>query len=579
MTQQRQDYSHTYAAPAMVGDRDAWELAASVANDGLWYFDAAECRLHLAPRTMELLGYQASDAQPNHEQIEQHLHAADRPVMRRAMAELLRGDRARAELEVRLIAVSGETRWTRVRIRSRRDASGRVLLIAGSLADIDHSKRGELALREESRRDVLTGLPNRLALAQRLTARIARADGARDPGFAVLYLDLDRFKIINDSLGHATGDAMLIEAAARIASVLGPQDLLARVGGDEFVVVLDEVTDEHEVHRIAGAIHAVTRPAMPLGDREVLTTLSIGIRVSDATESKPADLLRDADLAMYQAKRHGGARTVSFDDQMYQEMVARHQTQSELQHALARNELRVAYQPVFDLRDRRLCGFEALVRWQHPTRGCLNATSFVSEAMENGFIVQIGRWMLNEICSQLADWRVTYPNAMPFTVTLNLSDREVMDPEFAAAVEDALRKHGVPANYLTLEMTEGAMTASGEHTITVLRRLRSQGVNIQMDGFGRDSSSLAALRRMPVSAIKIDRSFVAGIATDDACRAIVATINGFACALGLDVIAEGVETRAQADALAEIGNFRYAQGHHFGPPAGELEVEELLLAR
>ena len=556
--------------------RDAWALASSVANDGLWYFDVAAQQLHFSARAMELLGYPRREGMPTPAQVRQHIELCDVVAVERAAADLLRGDRSRVDLELRVRSVGGETRWVQARARAQRDAAGERRVIGGSLADIDARKRAELALREGARSDALTGLPNRTTLAQRLTARVARAALSPQPRFAVLYLDLDHFKVVNDSLGHTTGDMVLLEACARIRSTLGEKDCLARMGGDEFVVLQDEVGDERDSQQLADAIHEAIRPAMQLGGRELFSTASIGVRVSDDAPVKASDLLRDADVAMYQAKRRGGARWVMFDQRMHRDMVERLRVQTDLHHALHREELRLAYQPMFDLAERRLCGFEALLRWQHPTRGRLIARDFVGEANDTGLIVHIGRWVLREVCSQLAEWRREYPNAAPLSVAVNLCDREILDPDFVSTVESALAMHGVPACCLTLEMTEGVMTTNAEFAIPALRRLRDQGVNIQMEGFGRGSSSLTVLRRMPLSAIKIDRSFITGVDTDEESRAIVATISAFARALGLEVIAEGIETREQAAALAELGPFRYVQGHHFGPPSDHTEAAELL---
>ena len=561
------------------GNRDAWALAASVATDGLWYFDVAASALMLSPRAMELLGYRPTDPAPGIRQVTRHVHAADMPALERTMRQLLDGKKSRAELDVRVLRVGGETRWVQLRMRTQREAGRQVRLIAGSATDIDQRKHADLMLRDESRRDALTGLPNRTALAERLTARIARAAITPVPQFAVLFLDLDRFKVINDSLGHPTGDALLIAAAERMNAALHPDDFLARVGGDEFVIMVNVAASEHAVQRVAAGIHAAMRAPVTMNGREVYTTVSVGLRMSGEFSTKASDLLRDADLAMYEAKRLGGGRTANFDEHMYREMVERFRVQTELHQALHREEFRVVYQPVFDLVEERLCGFEALVRWQHPTRGRLSARDFVGAANETGLIIPIGRWVLNEVCAQLSEWNREYPGSLPITVTLNLCDREILDPDFVSSIEEVLAAHDLPARYLTLEMTEGAMTASSEYAIPALRRLRDLGVNIQMDGFGRGPSSLTVLRRMPLSAVKIDRSFIADIAVDEDARALVATIHALARALGLEVIAEGVETREQATALADLGNFRYVQGHHFGRPSGEVEAGELLEER
>jgi diguanylate cyclase (GGDEF)-like protein/PAS domain S-box-containing protein len=562
------------AAPA-TDDREAWALASSVANDGLWYLDTARDELRLSPRALEMLGYAADEPHPPFDALARHVDASQIAGVREVITALLQGKKKRFEIEMRVFTSGGEVRWMQLRGRSRRGRSGEITLVAGSLTDIDHRKRAELALRDEMRRDPLTGLANRAAVGDWLTARIARAANAPLPHFAVLFVDLDRFKIINDSLGHAAGDALLIETAKRLSVALGPADLLARVGGDEFVILLDAVQGEHDARRVAEAVHTRMRERIVANHRDVFTSMSVGVRVSGNWSTKPSDLLRDADVAMYHAKRHGGARTVVFDQAMFEEMVSKFRVQSELHRALHEEEFGIVYQPIFLGDDMRLCGFEALARWDHPSRGRLSAGEFVNEANESGLIVQIGRWIVSEACRQLADWERAYPNALPLTVAVNLCDREIMDPEFASSVEAALQESGLRPSRLVLEMTEGVMMTHMETAVPALQRLRALGVQIQLDDFGKGYSSLSALRRMPLTAIKIDRSFITGIVDDEECRAIVGTIAAFARALGLDVVAEGVETRAQARVLAEMGGFRYVQGHYFGRPVGSSQAEAL----
>ena len=554
--------------PALPGtgrkERAAWALAASVATDGLWYLRLPHGTVTLSPRALEMLGYAPEDTSPGMADLAAHVDAGHLPALRAAMRQLRRGDRTRVDLELLALTRGGERRWMLVRARVRRDADG--MVIAGSMVDIDRRKRAELSLREELRRDPLTGLPNRAAIADWLTARIARSAAGGRPRFAVLYIDLDRFKIINDSLGHAAGDALLRVTAQRLSIVLGPDDLLARVGGDEFVALLDAVADEGDAQRVGAEIQRRMRAGVEALGREVFTSLSIGVRVSGSWSMKPSDLLRDADLAMYEAKKGGGARTVMFDQRMFDDMAAKFRTQTELHRALQHDEFRLAYQPIFDATDTRLCGFEALARWDHPTRGRLCAGDFVEAANESGLIVEIGRWVLREACRQLADWNAEYPNSFPLSIAVNLCDRELIDPDFVESVESALAESGLSPTRLVLEMTEGVMLTHMETAVPALRRLRARGVQIQLDDFGRGYSSLSALRRMPLSAIKIDKSFIAGVVADEECRSIVATIASFARALGLDVVAEGVETREQARALAGMGGFRYVQGNLYGHP-------------
>ncbi|MEO7770955.1 MAG: EAL domain-containing protein [Gemmatimonadaceae bacterium] len=552
---------------------DAWTVAASVANDALWYFDVPTDKLCLSPRALELLGYSPDDFTPD-VSIARHVHTDDMIELQRTVHQMVRGE-DRCNVELRRVTVEGNVLWTLVRLRAVRGFDGSLSLLAGTIACIDHQKKAELKLRDDARRDALTALPNRVALYERLSARIGRAERSRRPRFAVLYLDLDRFKLINDSLGHATGDALLRESAQRLTRVLGPRDLLARVGGDEFVVLLNEVESEDHAHQTCEAMHAVMRELVPLVGRDIFTSLSVGIRMSDESTFKAGDMVRDADTAMYHAKRQGGGRTMLYDQRMHRKMVERLKVQTELAYALRRAELRVAYQPIVDTCEKRLRGFEALVRWQHPTRGPLSAADFVDEATDSGLIVLIGRWMLNEVCSQLAAWRREVPNLEPVFVSLNCCDREIVDPDFTQIVETALITHDLPPSSLVVEMSEAAMTANAEHAIPALRRLRELGVQIQMDGFGRGYTSLDVLRRMPLTSIKIDRTYIAGVAHDEESRAMVGTINAFARALGLDVVAEGVETKEQAEAIAAM--VRYAQGNHYGRPAAASAARRLLL--
>jgi diguanylate cyclase (GGDEF)-like protein/PAS domain S-box-containing protein len=311
------------------GDPAAWALASSVASEGLWYFDVAADEVRLAPRTLELLGYRSDERPPERTEVGHHVHPRDLVLLQRAIDEVLRGARSRVELDLRLVTIRGELRWAHFRARALRAADGNVRYIAGSIADIDERKRTALQLKEDSRRDALTGLPNRIALDERLVARIAAAASDGRP-FGVLYADLDRFKFVNDTLGHSVGDALLLETARRITAVLGPHDMLARIGGDEFVMVLHALRSDSDAVLVADAVQRAMRAPMTLDGEEVHTAISIGVRVTTGRSSKPSDLLRDADIAMYEAKRHGGNRTMMFTDGMYATMVERLKVQTAL---------------------------------------------------------------------------------------------------------------------------------------------------------------------------------------------------------------------------------------------------------
>ena len=557
-------------------EQEAWTLASAVSCDGLWYFDVANDRLRLSARALALLGYGSRLPAAERADVAEHVESADLPALQRALSRIIRDDGVVAEVEVRRRTLAGESRWTLLRASARRDGSGRVVLIAGSLVDIHGRKTEELRAQEVARRDPLTGLANRDSLTEQLTARVTRARTAPLPRFAVLYFDIDRFKQVNDTFGHAAGDVVLLETASRMRALLRPADLLARVGGDEFVIMLDAVTDADEAQRFGELLQQTSRTMIDIDGRELSVSVSVGIRVSADWSIAPAEFLRDADVAMYHAKRLGGARTVVFDRPMYAEMVNRIRLHSELHDALERNELHLAYQPIFELTNQRLVGFEALARWRHPTRGQLSAMEFMEEADQSGLIVQLGRWVLGSACRQLAEWRLRYPDAGNVSIAVNLSARELAEPGFASSVEAALLANGLPAHSLVLELTERVMSENADRTILILRRLRDLGVQIQLDNFGRGFSSLSMLRTMPLTAIKIDRSFIAEVDSGVEARAIVETITAFARALGLEVVAEGVETSAQADVLRSSGQFRYVQGHHYGRPSGEVEAARML---
>jgi len=561
---------------------DAWALAGSLAADGLWYWNVRRRTVRVAALAEELLGYERGELRQTPADLMRHVDAADQPALRRALLSLLRRKRSRFELEVRLLTRGGSRRWFALRARAQRDAQGRVGMIAGVVSDIDARKCTEERLRHATRHDALTGLPNRATFMAHLTARIARAVAHPEPCFAVLYLDVDRFKLVNDTLGHASGDALLVAVAARMATCLGEDDMLARLSGDEFAVLLDAVGEREQAdeaaRRFADALVAALEAPVMVDGRQVFVSLNAGVRTSAGTRTTASAVLREADVAMYVAKRAGGARVAHFDASMHETMARRYAVQSELRRAIHAGELSLAYQPIFDVKERVLCGFEALVRWEHPTRGPLTASDFVEEANESGLIVQIGRWVLNEACAQLADWTRGYPNGTPLSVSVNLCDRELLDPDLARTVLRALNDHGIPPRNLTLEMSEGVLSSRGEAAAAVLAELRALGVQLQMDGFGAGKASLAMLRQLPLTSIKLDRSIVQPIAVNEEARVLAATIITYARTLGLAVVAEGVETRAQARALRRLGDCRYVQGHYFGRPSESVGAGELLEA-
>ena len=429
-------------------------------------------------------------------------------------------------------------------------------------SDLDRATAAR-ALAHQATHDTLTQLPNRRLFVERLTAAF---DNARHHGTstAVLIIDLDLFKVINDSLGHVVGDELLIAAGQRIAACLGPGDVVARLGGDEFTVLLPDLTDRDRAVAVSNRIkHEFDQPFI-VGLHEVFTSASVGITFSDGNDS-PADVIRQADIAMYRAKARGKGRHEVFEPAM--DLAARDRLRLEngLRRAIARGELRVYYQPEVEIASGRLVGMEALVRWEHPERGLIPPADFIAVAEETGLIVPIGRWVLFEACRQAKEWQTKYQRDLALMVSVNLSGKHLQQATLIDEVRDVIHETGINPENLIIEITETVAMAGAETTIEILTRLKSLGVQLAIDDFGTGFSSLAYLRRFPVDLLKIDKSFVAGVAYRGHDTAIVEAIIALGHALGLTVIAEGVETSDQLLELVSLGS-ELGQGYFFGQP-------------
>jgi diguanylate cyclase (GGDEF)-like protein/PAS domain S-box-containing protein len=432
--------------------------------------------------------------------------------------------------------------------------------------DVTERKALEEQLRHQAFHDPLTGLPNRALFMDRLERAFTRAN-RRGSKVAVLFMDLDNFKVINDSLGHKVGDQLLMAVAERLRAHLRPEDTAARLGGDEFTILVEDVTGVGEVVQLAEGIADILRPPFALEEQEVFATVSTGIALNSPAHEQAADLLRHADLAMYRAKHRGKARYEVFEPNMDAKAVERLMLETGLRRALLRQQFRVYYQPIVALDNDKVAGVEALVRWEHPQRGLLLPEVFLSVAEETGLIVRIGQWVLREAAKQARIWQERYPSTPPLTVSVNLSTREFFHPKLVAEV---LGESELDPASLQLEITEGAMTTNGTYsTDRTLRNLKRMGVQLAIDDFGLGYSSLSYLKRFPVDFLKIDRSFISGLRLEsngvskDA--QIVKAMIELTHALGLKVIAEGVETSEQ---LAQLRNMKcdFAQGNYFSEP-------------
>lgn len=462
------------------------------------------------------------------------------------------------------------------RRRERTADDERVALTVANLVAIAAERaQAEAELSHQALHDPLTGLPNRALFLDRLNQSLARSRRARTSS-AVLFLDLDRFKTINDSLGHETGDQLLVAVARRLEAVLRPGDTVARFGGDEFTILCDELIDQRgESLEIADRLlDAIVRPFPLSGNEEAYLTASIGISLA-GNDDRPGSVLRDADAAMYRAKEEGKARHVVFDDAMRASAVERLETETALHRAIEREEFEVFYQPIISLHDARCVGAEALVRWHHPERGLVAPAEFINLAEETGLIVRLGAWVLDEVCRQAAAWQSQAVNDETFVVTANLSARQLSNPTLVDQVASALRNSGADPSRIALEITEDVLMDDTAATMRTLSELEGLGVGLGVDDFGTGYSSLGYLKRLPVGLVKIDRSFVAGLGRGSEDSAIVAAVVSLADALDMKVVAEGVETSEQLAELLSLG-CDYGQGYFFAPPQPVGDVEALV---
>jgi diguanylate cyclase (GGDEF)-like protein/PAS domain S-box-containing protein len=475
----------------------------------------------------------------------------------------------------RLRCVGGNYRWTEAVSQLVQAPDGP--LIVSSVRDISDRKEFELDLRHQASTDPLTGVANRTVFMDRLQQALLRLD-RRDAFVAVLFLDIDRFKLINDSVGHLAGDAVLLQLAERLTGFLRPQDTLARLGGDEFAVLVEDVPRAEEAVALGRRITEVGRTPFQVGDERFMCTTSVGIAVTSDARCSAQGLLQEADLALYRAKDRGRDRAEVFDEDLRTRAVGRLGTERMLRRAIDEDRLRLDYQPIIDLRTGDTVAVEALVRvWDLDQEHLVEAESFIEVAEEVGLLGQMDDWVLGQAVVQATTWQGLFAGTGFADISINVTARHLADAGFAQAVIDDLARHGLPTGALQVEVTERVLMEASNSAMSALKVLRDAGVKVGLDDFGTGYSSLSYLRLFPLDFVKIDRSFIHELAIGATERAIVASIIDLSHALGMAVVAEGVETQAQADRLAMLGCDR-AQGFHFAAPGPPQAVEDRVLA-
>jgi diguanylate cyclase (GGDEF)-like protein/PAS domain S-box-containing protein len=558
------------ALSSLQESEERYALAARGANDGLWDWNLATGETYFSPRWGHMLGYSESESWTGHEQWFSQIHAGDRERVRAEITAHCDGKTPEFVSEYRMRHKNGGYIWTLSRGIAVRNSTGKAIRMAGSQTDITEGKV----------LDPLTHLPNRLYFIDRIESAIETAS-QQNKVFAVLFVDLDQFKLVNDSFGHAAGDELLIDVAERLRAGVrsssrrggAGESVVARIGGDEFAIFLGHIQNDTEASTIATRMLERLGQPFYFEGRRLFVSASIGIALS-STGDTPEELLNNADAAMYHAKTNGKARFEFFNQGLREQVVTRFEIETGLRKAIDEHQLVVHYQPIVSARDNHLSGFEALVRWNHPERGLIPPSEFIPVAEGSDLIVLLGRWVLIESCRQMAAWQRRFAPSPPLTISVNVSARQLSDSRLVEDVEFALNESGLNPESLSLEMTESSIMGDTEQTLAILDHLRAMNVGLQIDDFGTGYSSLSRLQRLPFDSLKIDRSFIRELSAGNGSLDIVKAIMQLAHSLRLKVIAEGVESEEQLCRLDQLG-CDYIQGFLFSKPVEADAAERL----
>ena len=560
----------------IVTDVERRALALTGAGDMIWDWDVSSDKVFTSPETESLLGLKRGALEGPAARWLDVLHPLDRDRFRAALDSVLEQRRGRLTQDFRLRTPDGHYLWFALKARPVVGSDGEVVRLVGTLADVTEFKNAEERLLHDAVHDNLTGLPNRELFLDRLESVLAlgKIDQALRP--TAIVVDLDRFKQVNDSVGIAVGDSILLTLARRLARLLKPQDTLARLSGDQFALILMSEREMDRITAFAETLRRALRAPITFNDREIFLTASMGIALCDGQPQRTEELLKDAELAMYHAKRIGGDRIEVFKPSMRARKADRLTLESELRRALEREEITILYQPIVRLEDRAVAGFEALARWDHPKMGRMSPTDFISIAEEIGLIVDLGLFVLERTSRQLALWQRAARNREPVFASVNVSSRQLLRQDLIHDLRSVISRSGIARGTLKLELTESLVMENPEHAAQMLTRIKELGAGLALDDFGTGHSSLSYLQRFPFDTIKIDQSFVR-TSSKGARPVILRSIIGLAHDLGMDVVAEGAETDSDAVELYQLG-CEYAQGYAFGEPVSAEVARSLLMS-
>jgi diguanylate cyclase (GGDEF)-like protein/PAS domain S-box-containing protein len=551
---------------------ERYVLWAEATKDGLWDWDLTTDTVHYSRRCIELLGHPHLRASVSPSVWFDAVHPEDLDRVREELRVAVTGHLEPVMFEHRVLGLDGSYHCLACRALPVGPPEGPATRIVGSLHDIEPRKQLEEQLRQGALYDEVTGLPNRKLFLERLYFAINDARAPTKLRYAVVFLDLDGFKLVNDSLGHLAGDRLLTQIGQRLRNGLRPADLAARFGGDEFAVLLHNI-EPSAIRPIVDRMQGNLAAPIDIDGHHVAVTSSVGIATSEGKYTRAEDVLRDADIAMYYAKAHNRSSFAMFDVAMRDSAVARMGLQSEIREAMDQRQFEVHYQPIVSLDAPVTDRFEALVRWNHPVRGVVGPMDFLPDAEEIGLIIPLGRWIIEDVCRQISVWQQSYDGTI--NVSVNISQREFADPGLLTHIVECIRRHQLSSANLTLEITESVIRANPGSAYVVIEQLHEAGIGVLIGGVGTGVSSLEALRRFPIQALKIDRAFIHLLAIDSRTPKLVQMIIDIGKALDLDVVAEGVESDAQLQLLREMG-CRTAQGFWFAQPVDASTAADLL---